>query len=67
MDPFTNIFFFALLKDKILHIVKFTLFPSFKATRVVEDKSWIAMEYKLILNVMFTSLIKSIVISIETA
>ena len=66
MDPFTNIFFFAPLKDKILHIVKFILFPTFKTTRVVEDKSWIATKYELILDVMFTSLIKTIVISIET-
>ena len=66
MDPFTDFLFFATLKDKILHIVKFILFPTFKATRVMEDKSWIATKYELILDVMFTSLIKSIVISIET-
>jgi hypothetical protein len=66
MDPFTNILFFATLKDKILHIVKFILFPAFKATRVMEDKSRVATKYKLILDVMFTSLIKSLVISIET-
>ena len=65
MDLFTNILFFAPLKDKILHIV--ILFPTFKATRVMEDKSWIATKYELILDAMFTSLIKSIAISIETS